>query len=300
MPAMSAGVHQPMPAREARPDGAILVRAPAKLNLALRVRPLRDDGFHEIDSIVAKVTLYDELLVRPRDDGEIRLECGPFDCGPGESNLVYRAARMLAGGAAALGADITLTKRIPPGAGLGGGSSDAAAALAALNDLWELNSPPERLAEMAAELGSDAPLFLAGPSSRVTGRGECVEPVGVPPFFALLHIPDLACPTAEVYAAWDEIGQSGQAIEPAAFAGPPSQWADALVNDLQPAAWRVCPALAEVADSLLEATKAPIHLTGSGSAMFIIAADEAHAHALADALPADLAERSHIVQLNLW
>ena len=270
--------------------GGLLWRAPAKLNLTLSVLARRPDGFHELDSVVAKVTLYDELLLRPRDDGEVSLKCSPFDCGPAEQNLACRAARLLLARAGGGGVDIELTKRIPPGSGLGGGSSDAAAALVALNELWRLGLPHERLTELAAELGSDVPLFLAGPAARIRGRGERVEPVKVHPFFAVLWMPGLPCPTAEVYAAYDHLtGQGATAVDRAD-----------LHNDLAPAARQVCPELGGIAERLAAATGLDAHLTGSGSAMFILTDDEHEARAAAEALPEDLPGRGAIVSLNPW
>ncbi len=286
---MTIEFHQPRPMGEPA-DGGLLWRAPAKLNLTLSVVGRREDGFHELDSLVAKVTLYDELLVRPRDDGEVRLKCSPFDCGPVEDNLACRAASLLLARAGGGGADIDLTKRIPPGSGLGGGSSDAAAALAALNELWRLDLPRERLAELAAELGSDVPLFLNGPAARIRGRGERVEPVEMQPFFALLWMPELSCPTAEVYAAYDRL--AGHESKPARGTGPH--------NDLEPAAREVCPELGEIASKLSAATGLDAHLTGSGSAMFVLAADERQARAAAEGLPDDLPGSGAIVTLNPW
>ena len=292
----------PEPMCEPTPEGGLRVRAPAKLNLALSVGAPRPDGFHEIDSVIVKVTLYDELALRPRDDGEIRLECGPLDCGPVEDNLVYRAALLLGGGSGH-GADITLTKRIAPGAGLGGGSSDAAAALVALARLWGLDLPAGRLRELAEQLGSDVPALLGGPAARVRGRGERVEPVEVHPFTAVLCVPDVHCPTAEVYAAHDRLtGQAGRAqrIDPELLRRPPSQWRSRVGNDLAAAAVCVRPALGEIAERLAGATGLPVHITGSGSAMFVLADDEAEAVAAAARLPDELARRCVLVEPNPW
>jgi len=287
---------------EALGDGSILWRAPAKLNLALRILARRPDGFHELDSIVAKVTLYDDLVFGRRDDGRTRLTC-PADCGPDERNLVVRAAdalRRRAGGAP--GAEIVLTKRIPVGAGLGGGSSDAAATLRALNDLWGLRLPGRNLADLAAEIGSDVPLFLGPAAARIGGRGQRLLPIEVHPFFALVHTPALACDTAAVYAAHDGLPHApgGAAIDPDAFRRPASTWADQCVNDLQPAAARLCPPLPGIADALADATGLSVHLTGSGSALFCLADTAARARRAADALPDALRARSRIVSLNPW
>ncbi len=291
------------PAGEPSGCGTWLQRAPAKLNLALRVGPRRGDGFHDVDSVVATVTLYDELTLRPRTDGQVRLRCTGADCGPDETNLAYRAAKLLTAEAGGIGADVELTKRIPPGAGLGGGSSDAAATLAALNTLLGLRMSGDRLAQLAAELGSDVPLFLAGPTTRMRGRGERVEPADVHPFWAVLHMPDLACPTAAVYAAFDDLvgGRAGPA-EPdmARFALPPSEWGDAVVNDLASAAVRACPALVGVIDRLARAAGRAVHVSGSGSGLFILADDETEAAGIAATLDDADRRRCRIVTLNPW
>jgi len=293
----------PRPMIEPVADGGLLVRAPAKLNLALAVGARRGDGLHEIDSIAAKVTLYDELTFHPRPGRPASLECTGLPCGPPEANLVLRAAALLAGGVGAAGVDVRLAKRIPAGAGLGGGSSDAAAALVALDRLRGAGLGPEALADLAAALGSDVPLFLNGPSARVRGRGERVEPVEVHDFHALLCLPEAACPTASVYAAHDAIAggtPSGRAVAPAAFARPPGRWGGAVFNDLTAAAERVCPPVADVRRRLAEATGRAAHVTGSSSGVFVPAADAAEARRLAEALPADLRTRCRIVARNPW
>ena len=131
------------PRRAVLADGGLRVAAPAKINLDLLVGPRRPDGYHDIDSLVAKITLYDELAARLREDGPVGLHCEGLDCGPIEENLALRAARLLAerAGRRVGGAEIRLAKAIPPGRGLGGGSSDAAAALVALDELWRLGLP---------------------------------------------------------------------------------------------------------------------------------------------------------------
>jgi 4-diphosphocytidyl-2-C-methyl-D-erythritol kinase len=279
------------------------VLAPAKLNLDLLVGPRREDGFHPLDSIVVQVTLCDEIALAARDDGRIVLSCDAADCGPAEENLAFRAAALLAEQAEqadASGADISLAKGIPPGKGLGGGSSDAAAVLYALNDLWRLELPPRRLVELAAQLGSDVPLFLGPPAARMTGRGEAIEPAAVHDFAAVLHMPDFACATADVYRAFDAAPDAGRAMAPRAamdLAGsPPSAWREALRNDLTSAAKTVAPELARTMDVLSEACGARVCLTGSGSAMFCLADTVADARAIARRLPPDLPGRTVIVR----
>jgi len=293
---------RPRPASETVGCGRLLRRAPAKLNLALRVGGRRADGFHGVDSVVARVTLYDELTFRPRTDGQVRLECAGADCGPARDNLVHRAATELASRTG--GVDARLVKRVPPGSGLGGGSSDAAATLLALDELLGLRLPAERMARMAATWGSDVPLFLAGPTVRMRGRGERIDPVDMHPFWAVLVVPDLICPTADVYRAFDELAGDAPKTPPepdvARFALPPSRWGSALANDLQPAAVRACPALGPEIDRLAAAAGRAVYLTGSGSALFIPADDEPAAEAVAGTLPGDLRRRCRIVSLNPW
>ena len=178
--------------------------APAKINLTLWVGPRRADGYHPVESIVALISLVDRLTVEAGGKG-CELTCSEAGLACDESNLVVRAARALAkrlGRGANL--RLHLDKSIPIGAGLGGGSSDAAACLLALNDLWEAGYDNQQLAEIGAQLGSDVALFLDSPISMVRGRGEVVEPVGFDwPFWAVLLAPEEPVGTAEVYHKFD-------------------------------------------------------------------------------------------------
>jgi len=321
----------PRPRYRQLPGGGICAAAPAKINLDLLVGPRRADGYHPLDSIVAKVSLYDEITLSPRADGQITLACGSADCGPAETNLAYRAARLLArhaglgqergsgigggseGGGArpAVGVDIALVKHIPTGKGLGGGSSDAAAVLAGLDQLWHLAMPPGRLAELAAKLGSDVPLFLGPPAARMTGRGEKLWPTAVHNFAAVLHMPDFACATADVYRVLDRLpgaqkARAGprrpmptrEAIDLAS--APPSTWRGRLRNDLTAPAEAVSEQLRETLRLLRRCAAAPVSMTGSGSAMFIICDSVDEAQAVARRLPPDLPGRTAIVLPNPW
>ncbi len=185
------------------PMVAAHVRAPAKVNLYLEVLGRRPDGYHEIRTIMQAVSLYDELSFTVREDGQITLEAqGEGLPGPDE-NLVVRAARLLRERAGcALGASIALRKGIPIAAGLGGGSSDCAAALRTLNRLWGLGLPADELARLAAELGSDVPFFIRGGTSLCEGRGERVCGLNVSATFDyLLVMPGFPVSTAEVYGS---------------------------------------------------------------------------------------------------
>ncbi len=174
--------------------------APAKINLSLEIVGKRSDGFHELVSVMQEVTLFDELVFAEADD--LILEAHG-ECGPESENLVLRAARLLRQTVEiGKGAAIGLRKQIPTGAGLGGGSSDGAAALMALNRLWDAGCHCETLSRMAAFLGSDVPFFLTGGTALVTGRGEHVVPVPFPrTAWYVLTNPGLHVSTARVFTA---------------------------------------------------------------------------------------------------
>jgi len=282
--------------------GGLRLHAPAKINLNLLVAPRGPDGFHPIDSMVAKVTLYDSIELRPRSDGRVVLACSGADCGPPEQNLVMRAAGLLSAGRDVCGVDIKLTKVIPPGAGLGGGSSDAAAALRGLNEIWGLELGAAALGAMASELGSDVPLFLGPPAARLTGRGECVERLEVSEFAAVILMGGLVCSTVAVYSAYDRLGvRASRQLDASVFsAGRPLEWRGRLDNDLTEAALDVCEGLSVLRSRAGTAAGAPVHMTGSGSAMFILCDDAAEARGVVSRLDSDLQDMCVIVGRNPW
>ncbi len=291
----------PQPRLRRDEGGRLRLAAAAKLNLNLLVGPRRDDGYHGLDSLVARVTLYDEISLAPRDDGRIGFACSGADCGSDEQNLALRAARLLAEGRAGCGADIRLLKRIPPGSGLGGGSADAAAVLVGLSELWGVGADARLLHELAGQLGSDVPAFLGPPAARVTGRGEQLEPVTVHPFWAVLHLSELACPTAEVYLAFDDLeNPPAEQIDVGLLTQRPSQWRGLLVNQLLPATRRVAPELGRAYDALAAAAPAPVSMTGSGSGLFVLCDDLAEAQAVLDAVPPEMRGNCCIVRGNEW
>lgn len=155
----------------------VRVTAPAKINLHLEVLGLRDDGFHELAMVMQTIDLADQLTCHNTSDGLIHLSCDVDGLSTGNDNLIVRAAELLRSrsGFNELGATIHLTKRIPIGAGLAGGSSDGAAALVALNTLWGLGHSRQSLESLAAELGSDMPFCIAGGTQLCFGRGEVLE-----------------------------------------------------------------------------------------------------------------------------
>jgi 4-diphosphocytidyl-2-C-methyl-D-erythritol kinase len=282
------------------PD-SLRVAAPAKLNLTLLVGSARGDGFHPVDSVVAKVAFYDEVMLKRRRDGEVTFACRGIDCGPAGRNLAYRAAGILKRPTSA-GADVHLAKTIPPGSGLGGGSSDAAAVLAGLNVLWELGLDAAELAAVGESLGSDVPLFLGPPCSRVTGRGETIEPAAVHDFAAVLILPKVPCATEEVYRAYDSLAakQSAQVDLDVLANEPPSSWRRLLTNDLAAAARKVSPELDKTWRRLSEALSVPVCMTGAGGGLFVICDDEAEAKGVWASLPPELKAASVIVVANPW
>jgi 4-diphosphocytidyl-2-C-methyl-D-erythritol kinase len=190
----------------------LIVHTPAKLNLFFEVLAKRNDGYHEIETLMCPISWYDTLHFQETTNGQVALECQPVlaaaDVGfetvsSGPDNLVFRAVDLVRQWAGVrLGANLRLIKRIPAAAGLGGGSSDAAAALVAANEGWRLGRSREELAAWAAELGSDVPFFLVGGPAVCRGRGEQIESVaGIGPLHFVVVRPPVGLSTAAVYGA---------------------------------------------------------------------------------------------------
>ncbi|HEU4500136.1 MAG TPA: 4-(cytidine 5'-diphospho)-2-C-methyl-D-erythritol kinase, partial [Nitrospira sp.] len=157
---------------------SITVHAPAKINLILRILDRRSDGYHNLWSVMQTVALEDELEIRAASPGGVRLTCDTVRLPVDSSNLVHRAASAVLDQASlSVGLDVELRKRIPMGAGLGGGSSDAAATILGLNQLLKLGWSREQMQSVAEQLGSDVPFFLFAPAAVVSGRGAAVKPV---------------------------------------------------------------------------------------------------------------------------
>ncbi len=266
--------------------GGLEILAPAKLNLFLEILGKRPDGYHELETLMVTIDLYDRLRIIPNDSGMIRLQSNDPTLPTDDSNLVVRAANRLRstvepGRAERLGAAIELDKEIPAQAGLGGGSSDAAATLRGLDQLWELNSTPEELTELAGQIGSDVPFFLHGPSALCRGRGEQVEPIALnpesAPFQFVLICPPIGLSTAAVYGGLtppDSPTDANAALE--GFRnGDPDKLGPELFNRLQPVAERIAPELVPIRTSLDSMGSAFTgHLmSGSGSAYFGLARD---------------------------
>ena len=295
----------------------LCVRAPAKINLHLEVLGLRPDGFHELAMVMQSIDLADSLRMRPTADGQISLQCDRADLPTDSSNLVVKAAEMLRArsGFAELGAQIVLEKRIPIGAGLAGGSSNGAAALLGLNELWGLGFKSHQLHSMAAELGSDMPFCLDGGTQLCFGRGEQLEALPVnssqPPALLLIKHPEVSVSTPWAYGRCKELRgdfyleaeadfeQRRQALRQApllgAIAGNGS-WPP-LRNDLQAV---VEPEVETVRQglALLRQSEQPlaVAMSGSGPSLFALfpGVDQARsAHA-------DLAERFERDGFESW
>ena len=263
------------------------ILAPAKINLGLRIVGVRSDGYHELDSLFLPLDLADILEVRSADSphSEIALRVegrAPHDA----SNLAARAAEAFAKAAGTpLRVEIALAKRIPMAAGLGGGSSDAAAVLRALAEQHPGRVSPAELARLALSLGADVPFFLEPRPTRVRGIGEQLEPVaGLPSLALVLANPGAPVPTAEVYRAYDALGTpaSKERSElPDLSRSAIDALAPWLENDLEPAAIRLCPAVARMRQALTRAGAVAVGLTGSGATLYGVCRDVAAARGVA-------------------
>lgn len=274
--------------------------APAKLNLFLEVLAKRPDGYHEIESLMVAVDLYDTLEFTDDPSGEITLVCDDPSLPTNGRNLVVKAAlRLRAEARVDRGVKISLHKEIPAQAGLGGGSSDAAATLRALDLLWRTDLGDERLSRLAGEVGSDVAFFLHGPAAICRGRGERVEAVKMPgPLHFVLICPPVGVGTAAAFQAV-VVPDTPRSIGPAVAAlGDANALGPLLFNRLQDAAEAVEPSLAITRELLKD--HGPPHLSGhlmsgSGSAHFGLARDLAAARNAAEALRRRGPGRVHVV-----
>lgn len=250
--------------------------APAKLNLFLHVLGRRADGYHELQTAYQLIDLVDNLSFETRDDGEIRrLEGAPSV--PPQTDLTVRAALALQAAAnSRRGVDIRIRKRIPIQGGLGGGSSDAATTLVALNEIWDLHWPVGRLASMGRELGADLPLFIHGHSAWGEGIGERLTPMDLPPRYFAVIFPGVGVCTAEVFQAI-ELTRNSPSLTIRGFLQAGGR------NDCAPVATGRYPEVARALSWL--ARRGDARLTGTGSCVFAGFADRAQAEAALSDLP---------------
>ncbi|HZH23212.1 MAG TPA: 4-(cytidine 5'-diphospho)-2-C-methyl-D-erythritol kinase [Geodermatophilus sp.] len=274
-------------------DGAVVARAPAKVNVHLAVGPLRSDGFHELRTVYLAVSLFDTVTVRPGDGltltvtGEGAAGTGADAVPTDRHNLVWRAAELLAERAGVpADAAITIDKSIPAAGGLAGGSADAAAALVALDALWGTHATRGELTALAARLGSDVPFSLLGGVALGSGRGEQLSPVLARRRWDwVLGIAGEGLSTPAVYAELDRLRVEGRVPdgeEPASpdpviaalRSGPVPALAAALGNDLQPPALSLRPDLRRALRAATGAGAAAAIVSGSGPTVAALAQDE--------------------------
>ena len=249
----------------------------AKVNLTLEVFGVRGDGYHALRSIVAPISLSDTIEIEPSD--ELSSDTGYPD------DLILKAARALDPSRVAR---FRVTKRIPAGGGLGGGSADAAAALVALNEMWDLGRTREELAEIGAAVGSDVPALVLGGPVLMTGRGEFVERIECPRLDLVLVNPGINTSTREVYARSAERAEGGPSATDACLealeSGEIGLIAETFANDLEAAACAMHPEIAEAMSALRAEGALGVTMSGSGSSAFGIVESGSRAHEIALAL----------------
>ncbi len=254
------------------------ILAPAKINLSLRVVGKRADGFHEIETLLAPISLYDKIDIE-KQNRWIDFICDDPALSTGDDNLVVRAAKLfLERTKIKGGVSIKLQKKIPHGAGLGGGSSDAAATLRALNELFETKLSREELLKVASEIGSDVPFFLFESAALCKGRGEIVEPTKLKTKLSVLLLkPSFGVPTAWAYSRWEE----SKEISDVSYA-PQSLNGQTFVNDLERPVFEKFVFLAQLKSWLLKQSEVNAALmSGSGSTVFAVLKDKAAGNSLA-------------------
>jgi 4-diphosphocytidyl-2-C-methyl-D-erythritol kinase len=286
-------------------------RTPAKLNLHLRVGPRRQDGFHPLLTWMCTVALFDSMTIDRRAEPGLELSCDRPELPCDASNLVWRAWNALSDAGASrtqpeqlVGLTVHLEKRIPMGAGLGGGSSDAAGLLRAVNRLGRLGYSVQDLASIGARLGSDVPFFLHGPSGICRGRGEQVDPAPVPAArWAVVVLPPFGLSTAAVYRQFDEMMLGNlKAVENAPdwhdwAPLPAEQLLPRLVNDLEPPAFALQPQLPRLRHRLERLLRRPVRMSGSGSSLFTLYDEEPACHDAAERAARDA--QVHAMPLQL-
>jgi 4-diphosphocytidyl-2-C-methyl-D-erythritol kinase len=277
--------------RPIRSADRVEVAAPAKLNLALLVGPVRPDGFHEIASLMLPVTLADLVTVERTPGAGLDVAC---DVAPGADNLAARLVRELESRLdRTFEVRVAIDKRVPPGGGLGGGSSDAAATLLALERLFSLELSPRLRYEVAAAVGSDVPFFLWTGAQLAMGRGQVLKDVELPALHLVIAMPDVGLSTAAVYRWRDEDAEvTLKEFAPRArllasrvqTAATTADVAGLVVNDLEPSVVARTAEVGDLVERLREAGALAAAMTGSGAAVFGVFAGEAAALAARQAI----------------
>jgi len=257
------------------------VFAPAKVNLLLKILRRRSDGFHEIETLIAPISLCDEIRIEKRDSGKgVEFYCDDPSVPKGDDNLSISAAQaFFAATKLKPAVSIELKKKIPHGAGLGGGSSDAATTLLALNELFETKLSAEALAKMAGAIGSDVPFFIFQSAAMCKGRGERVTPIQLQKELPILLLkPDFVVPTAWAYSRWQDSREiPGVSYAPQEFVG------QIFVNDLERPVFEKFVFLARLKMWLLKQPEVEVALmSGSGATVFAVLRNKRDAEAIAE------------------
>jgi 4-diphosphocytidyl-2-C-methyl-D-erythritol kinase len=270
------------------------IETAAKVNLGLRVLGRRPDGYHEVETVLQTVGVWDTVGLHDEKDGTVGVRASPADAPQGEENLCWQAAHILARHMnVRRGVSIVVEKTIPMRSGLGGGSSDAAAALSGLVRLWNLDISPDDLGTIAAEVGSDVPFFLPGGTRLARGRGERLTPCPELAAWLVVIVPEQRVPTAQAYAALGRGVTRGrrrgpsrpvQRLVEALGAGDLAGVSGSLHNDFEKARLRGVADALRAKEDLLAAGCLGATMSGSGSAVFGIAADQAEAERIAFAM----------------
>ena len=271
----------------------VFLRAFAKVNYALEVRGRREDGYHEISTVMQSVSLTDEVEIEHAGEGfELAVEPESVEVGPPGENTVYKARKML--GELVdfrLPVKVRLRKRIPTGAGLGGGSADAAATLVGLNELFGLGLSAVQLREVGLRVGADVPFCLSGGTALGEGIGEVLKPLPAPPPHYLIIIkPAASSSTARIYHAYDEHPEertpSVALVVDALRAGDLGALARSLGNHLAPVTKSLVPEVQPLEEELRRVGALGASMSGSGTAVFGIFCSEVEARGAADGLMA--------------
>lgn len=277
-------------------EAVVTRRAHAKLNVFLRVLARRDDGFHDLETVVLPLSLHD-VVTAETTAGPLEVQMDlhgatPLEALEEQDNIVTAAADRLAAAAFPAdrrpGARVTIGKSIPFAAGLGGGSADAAAALLALNDLWGCGLDHDRLAAVGAEVGSDVPAMLAGEPVLAQGRGDRLIPVHTATTWWVLRPFAFGVSAADAYAWWDEdpvTGHDAGVLIAALETGDVDLLGHSLFNDLQPGVVTRHPEVGEVVDAFIGAGALGAVMSGSGPTVAALARHFGHADTLAAAVP---------------
>ena len=303
-------------------NNGLLVRAPAKINLSLLVKGKRADGYHELETIMAKINWFDEILIEPGRRKGIELICkGPYEVPAGEDNLVYKAAKAILEKAKSKKEKgkinkeserrekhlrITLTKNMPAGTGLGSGSSDAAGTLMGINRFLRMGLSNKKLTELAAKLGSDVAFFLGGPLAMCTGRGEKVQKLPKSEFRVFLIVPDISVSTKRVYENYRHDKAKYKQFHRATSEYIKKKKIDLVcelcANMLQESCFELNTKLRELKKRIEGTGIRPLCLSGSGSSMYCIInkGDEERTETCQNKLAREFGCKSIILNSNSW